>query len=432
MRQAHRASIFHFIDDPDSAGADAYAYFDDGGIVIEEGVVADLGAWADIDKRLPSGTQVTQHKASLIVPGFVDTHIHYPQLDIIGSPSGDLMSWLTIHTYPSEVRFRDPVVARETARFFIDELLRNGTTTALVFATVHRASVDALFEAAFARNMRLIAGKVLMDRHAPRDLCETAEQGDAESRALIAAWHGKGRLAYAITPRFAVTSSERQLELTSKILSDHPTAYLQTHLSESEAEIAEVRRLFPDCADYLAVYEKFALVREQSLFAHAIHLSQSEWQRLGAKRAAVAFCPTSNLFLGSGLFDLNAAEAANVKVGLGTDVGGGTSFSLFQTMNEAHKVCQLRHHKVDPLKHLYLATLGGARALRLDKRIGNLLPGKEADFLVLDLAATPLIARRASGAKSIEERLFALSTLGDDRLVSQTFVAGSLAHTRAQ
>jgi guanine deaminase len=431
MRQVHRASIFHFLDDPDIAGTKAWAYFDDGGLVLEDGLVADVGPWGDIEKRLAAGTAVTHHRSGLIMPGFIDTHIHYPQLDMIGSPSSDLMSWLTTHTYPSEARFADPAVARDTASFFVEELLRNGTTTALVFATVHRASVDALFEAALARNMRLIAGKVLMDRHAPPELCETPEQGDAESRSLIAKWQGKGRLDYAITPRFAVTSSERQLALTSKLLSDHPSAYLQTHISESAAEIAEVRRLFPDCADYLAVFEKYALVTEQSLFAHAIHLSESEWQRLGAKRAAVAFCPTSNLFLGSGLFDLRAAEAAHVKVGLATDVGGGTSFSMFETMNEGHKVCQLRHQPIDPLKLLYLATLGGARALRLDTKIGNLAVGKEADFLVLDLAATPLIARRLAKTMPIKDRLFALSVLGDDRVVAETYIAGALAYRRS-
>jgi guanine deaminase len=430
MRQVYRASIFHFLDDPEIA-PDAAVYFDDGGLVIEDGAIAAIGHWRDIASSLPANTDVTHFPLSLIVPGFIDTHIHYPQIDMIASPSPDLLTWLKSHTYPSETRFADLAVAKDTAHFFVDELLRNGTTTALVFTTVHRGSVDALFEEALARNMRLIAGKVLMDRHAPPDLCDTAERGDAESRALIAAWHGKGRLSYAVTPRFAVTSSEQQLTLAGRLIAERKDLLLQTHLSESHAEIAEVRRLFPDCADYLAAYEKFGLVTDRSLFAHAIHLSPSEWQRLGSKGASVAFCPTSNLFLGSGLFDLRAAEEAKVRVGLATDVGGGTSPSLLATMNEAHKVCQLRRETIAPLKLLYLATLGGARSLHLDAKIGNLAPGKEADFLVLDLKATPLIARRLAHVQSIEERLFALSILGDDRLVSRTYLAGSLAYSRS-
>jgi len=373
----------------------------------------------------------TRFADALIVPGFVDSHVHYPQLDMIASPGVQLMDWLTNYTFPAEARFAHKEVAAEAARLFLDELLRNGTTSALVFATVHKGSVEALFEDALARNMRIITGKVLMDRNAPPGICDTAETGYQDSRALIRQWHGKGRLSYAVTPRFAPTSTERQLELAGQLLSEHPGVCLHTHLSENAEEIAIVKRLFPDCADYLGVYEKFGLVTSRSVFAHAIELSEGEWGRLAGAGSAVAFCPTSNLFLGNGAFDMAAAKAHGVCVGLGTDVGAGTSLSLLQTMNEAYKVGQMRKHVMDAFTLFYLATLGGAKALKLDGRIGNFARGKEADFLVLDMAATPFLKRRLGLARSFAERLFVLATLGDDRVVARTYLAGNLAWQRA-
>jgi guanine deaminase len=358
--------------------------------------------------------------------------VHYPQMDVIASPGGaQLMDWLTNYTFPAEMRFTDRPLADETAQFFLDQLLRHGTTTALVFGTVHKGSVEALFEAALTRNMRIIAGKVLMDCNAPAGLCDTAETGYKDSLALIRAWHGKGRLQYAVTPRFALTSSAHQLELAGRLLKENPGVRMHTHLSESHNEIAIVRRLYPDCGDYLGVYEKFGLATDHAVFAHAIHLSDDEWRRLGKCGSAVAFCPTSNLFLGSGLFDIAAAERHGVTVGLGTDVGGGTSLSLLQTMNEAYKVAQMRKAALDPFMLFYLATLGGAKALKLDSHIGNFARGKDADFLVLDKGATPLLKRRIGFARGAAEILFALAILGDDRAVAHTYIAGARAYSRA-
>jgi guanine deaminase len=278
--------------------------------------------------------------------------------------------------------------------------------------------------------MRIIAGKVLMDRGAPPALCDTAETGYMESRSLIRQWHGKGRLGYAVTPRFALTSTPDQLEMAGKLLGEHPGVHMHTHLSENTEELAAVKRLFPDCPDYVSVYEKYGLAGPHSVFAHGIHLSQAEWSRLGKAGCNIAFCPTSNLFLGSGLFDLDAAEGAGVAVGLATDVGGGTSLSQLQSMNEAYKVCQLKRRPLDAFKLFYLATLGAARALRLDGRIGNFEPGREADFLLLDAANAPMLKHRLAHAKTWAEKLFAFAMLGDDRAVARTYVAGNLAHKR--
>jgi guanine deaminase len=427
MIQVYRASLFHLLDDPHVYDPHE-GWFDDGALVVEDGHVVRAGAWNEIAPAL-GDAPVTRFDNALIVPGFVDAHVHYPQVDIIASPATHLMDWLGEHTFPSEVRFADRAVADEAASFFLGALLAHGTTSALVYATVHKQSAEALFEAAAARNMRIVSGKVLMDRHAPDGLLDTAQSGFDDSAALIRDWHGKGRISYAVTPRFAVTSSERQLELAGRLVRDNPGVLMHTHLAENHEEIAEVRRLFPDCADYLGVYEKFGLATERSVFAHCLHLSDSEWERMRGHDCAVAFCPTSNLFLGSGLFDARAA--AGLRVGLGTDVGGGTSLSLLATMNEAFKVGQLRRQMPDPFKLFHLATLGGAKALRLESKIGNFASGKEADFLVLDRAATPLLARRMARARGAEEVLFALAMLGDDRTVKHTFVAGRLAHSRA-
>jgi len=427
-RQAFRGSLFHLLDDP-SAGPEAAVYYDDGALIVEDGHVAECGPWLEVVPRL-EGAPVERIRDGLMVPGFIDCHVHFPQMDIVASPGSNLLHWLSAYAFPAEGRFHHEEVAAETARFFLDQLQANGTTTALVFATAHKVSAEALFAEAFRRNMRITTGKVLMDRNAPPGISDTAETGYQESRALIQAWHGKGRLGYAVTPRFALTSSERQLELAGRLIADHPGVKLHTHLSENLDELAAVRRAFPDCADYFGVYEKFGLATPQSVFAHCLHLSPHEWVRLGKSGAGVAFCPTSNLFLGSGLFNLAAAETAGARVGLASDVGAGTSLSLLATMNEAYKVCQLQKCATGAFKLFYLATLGAARMLRLDDRIGNFAKGKEADFLVLDAKALPLLKRRWATAKNIEEKLFALAILGDDRAVSRTYVAGALAHTR--
>ncbi|HCS07007.1 MAG TPA: guanine deaminase [Pseudomonas sp.] len=429
--KAYRAALLHSIADPAQVGIDAsYEYFEDGLLIVENGQIKAVGNACDLLASLPSDVEVTTYSDALITPGFIDTHIHFPQTGMIGSYGEQLLDWLNTYTFPCESQFADKDHAQEVAKVFLKELLRNGTTTALVFGSVHPQSVDALFEAAQRLDLRLIAGKVMMDRNAPDYLTDTAETGYSESKALIERWHGKGRLHYAVTPRFAPTSTPEQLTLAGKLLGEYPDLYLHTHISENLQEIEWVKSLFPERKGYLDVYDHYQLLGERSVFAHGVHLCDDECARLAETGSAVAFCPTSNLFLGSGLFNLPMAEKHNLNVGLGTDVGAGTSFSLLNTLNEAYKVMQLQGLRLNPFKSLYLATLGGARALRLEDRIGTLQPGTDADFVVLDYNATPLLSYRLKQSKSIAETLFVLMTLGDDRTVQQTFAAGNKVHQR--
>ncbi len=429
--KAYRAALLHCLADPREVGIErSHEYFEDGLLVVADGKVAQIGHAAELLPTLAAGTEVVEYPNALITPGFVDTHIHYPQTGMIASYGEQLLDWLDTYTFPTERAFADKAHAGEVAEVFLNELLRNGTTTALVFGSVHKESVDAFFEACEKRNLRMIAGKVLMDRNAPDYLTDTAETGYADSKELIERWHGKGRLHYAVTPRFAPTSTPEQLALAGQLFKEYPDLYMHTHLSENRKEIEWVRELFPERQGYLDVYDHHGLIGARSVFAHGVHLCDEECQRLGETGSAVAFCPTSNLFLGSGLFDLEKVEDFGVRVGLGTDVGAGTSFSQLQSLNEAYKVMQLQGKKLDPFKSLYLATLGGARALYLDDRIGNLQPGKDADFVVLDYQATPLIDYRLRQARTLEEKLFALTILGDDRAVKETFAAGESVHRK--
>lgn len=428
--KAYRSAILHSLADPAEVGIEAsYQYFEDGILLVEDGQVLEVGPAAELLPKL-QGVEVREYRDALITPGFIDTHIHYPQTGIIASYGEQLLDWLNTYTFPAEGAFADKAHAADVAGIFLKELLRNGTTTALVFGTVHKQSVDAFFEAAQALNLRMIAGKVLMDRHAPDFLTDTPESGYADSKELIERWHGKGRLHYAVTPRFAPTSSDAQLELAGKLFGEYPDLYMHTHLSENKAEIAWVKELFPARKGYLDVYDHHKLTGPRAVFAHGVHLCDDECKRLAETGSALSFCPTSNLFLGSGLFDLEKMEQHGVRVGLGTDVGGGTSFSQLQSLNEAYKIMQLQGKKLSPMKSLYLATLGGARSLYLDDRIGNFEAGKDADFIVLDYNATPLLSYRMQQARSLEERLFALTILGDDRTVKETFAAGRSVHQR--
>jgi guanine deaminase len=428
--KAYRAAILHSLADPAVVGVEAsYEYFEDGILLVEDGQIAQVGHAAELLPML-NGVELTEYRDALITPGFIDSHIHYPQTGMIASYGEQLLDWLNTYTFPTERQFEDKAHAADVAGIFLKELLRNGTTTALVFGSVHRQSVDAFFEAAEALNLRMIAGKVLMDRNAPDYLTDTAESGYAESKALIERWHGKGRLHYAVTPRFAPTSSPEQLSLAGKLLGEYPDLYMHTHLSENRQEIEWVKQLFPERSGYLDVYDHYQLIGPRAVFAHGVHLCDDECQRLAETGSAVAFCPTSNLFLGSGLFDLAKLERHGVRVGLGTDVGAGTSFSQLQSLNEAYKIMQLQGKKLDPFKSLYLATLGGAQALYLDDKIGNFECGKDADFVVLDYKATPLIDYRLQQATSLAEKLFALCMLGDDRAIKQTFAAGVSVHRR--
>ena len=430
-RKAYRSAILHSVADPAEVGIEAsYEYYEDGLLVVDNGKISRLGHASELLPTLPADIEVVHYQDSLITPGFIDTHIHFPQTGMIGSYGEQLLDWLNTYTFPCERQFADKDHADKVAKIFIQELLRNGTTTALVFGSVHPESVNAFFEEAERLDLRMIAGKVMMDRNAPDYLTDTAESGYAESKALIERWHGKGRLHYAVTPRFAPTSTPEQLQLAGQLLGEYPDLYMHTHLSENLKEIDWVKSLFPDRSGYLDVYDHFKLLGQRSVFAHGVHLCDAECQRLAETGSAVAFCPTSNLFLGSGLFNLTQAEQHKVKIGLGTDVGAGTSFSLLNTLNEAYKVMQLQGIRLHPFKSLYLATLGGARALSLDDRIGSLRTGNDADFVVLDYKATPLLDYRLQQSNSIEETLFVLTTLGDDRTIRQTFAAGACVHQR--
>ena len=420
---AVRADFLHFLDDPDK-NEKAWEYIEDGLLLLNQGKVLELGNCNNRHSQLSDDVKFFDYSGKLIMPGFIDTHTHYPQTEMIASYGAQLLDWLEKYTFPTEAKFADRQFADSIAEFFCDELLRNGTTTSGVFASVHMESVDAIFSAAEKRDMRLIAGKVMMDRNAPDFICDTAESSYQKSKELIKRWHGKGRALYGVTPRFAPTSSEAQLEAAGQLLKEFSNLYLQSHVAENRDEVAWVKKLFPERRSYLDVYDHYGLLGKRAVYAHCIHLDKTDRQRMAASGAAMAFCPTSNLFLGSGLFDLNEAENNNVLVGIATDVGGGTSFSMLQTLNEAYKVGQMAGQALSPMKAFYLATLGGARSLYLDQILGNFEAGKEADFVVLDLQATPLMQLRMANSDSIPNSLFALMILGDDRCVHATHVMG--------
>jgi len=419
---AIQANFLHCLADPSAGDAHAVEYIENGILLITNGLIEVCGPAESID--IPTNAEHIDLNGKLVIPGFIDTHIHYPQVDVIASYGTQLLEWLERYTFPEESRYSDEQLAEQTAKFFLDELLRNGTTTALVFGTVHKESVDAFFKEASARNLRMICGKIMMDRNAPDNLLDTAESSFTDSQNLIDRWHGKDRLGYAVTPRFAPTSTPEQLHMAGKLLDNNPTVHLHTHMAENADECDWVKDLFPDAQDYLAVYEKFKLVRKRSVFAHSIHLSDNAWKRLGKAESAVSHCPCSNLFIGSGLFDLRSAEKHQVKVGLGSDVGGGDSFSILKACNEAYKIQQLQKQSLTPEKAFFMSTLGGAKALDLDANIGNFEAGKEADFLVIDEHSTPLMSRRTSAQTHWKDRLFTLLMLGDDRSIDQTWIMG--------
>ncbi|MFJ9822619.1 guanine deaminase [Streptomyces sp. NPDC101151] len=429
-----RGTVLHYLADPgETPDSASWELFEDGALAVDsQGRVAWVGPASRLPDRLRQTGRHEDHRGRLIVPGFVDTHVHASQVDIIASYGEQLLQWLEKYTFPAEAKFADPAHAREVFGFFLDRLLAAGTTTASVFPTVHSVSVDAFFEQAAARNLRMLCGKVLMDRepYAPAFLRDASvEQAERATRELIKRWHGKGRLGYTLTPRFAPTSTEQLLTMVGRLLKEIPGLWLQTHLSENKDEVALVAELFGG-RSYLDVYDRFGLVTDRSLFAHSIYIDDTDRQVLAAAGSSVAFCPTSNLFLGSGLFDLHAARARNVDVGMGTDIGAGTSYSMLQTLSEAYKVTALQGTRLPAHRGFYLATLGGAKALDLDSCIGNFTPGKEADFAVLDWSATPTLARRVKVAQTFDERLFALMTLGDERAVAATYILGRAAYRR--
>lgn len=434
--KAYRAAILRFAKDSATP-----LYESDGLLVVEPGpegpnsprLVHAVGSYQALIGQFP-GVAVEHLPGRLIAPGFVDLHIHYPQTDVIGSPAEGLLPWLERYTFPHEARFSDPVYAAEVARFFLDELQRNGVTTALAFATSHPASVNALMSEAQARGVRLVAGKVLQDRHSPDGVRDHTEQSLIDTEALIQRWHGKGRLGYAITPRFAPSCSDAQMRGAGELAAKYPDVWVQSHVAENVDEIRWVRELYPQARSYLSVYGDFGLLRERAIYAHCIHLDEEDRALMRSTGAAAAVSPTSNLFLGSGFFDYASAVRAGFKFGLASDVGGGTSFSPFRTMLAAYEVGRAsatgggaakKGISMAPSHLWWQHTAGAASALGLDGVVGNLAPGCEADFLVLNPQATPLLARKTTQANSLEELLFAMVVLGDDRLVERTVLAGA-------
>lgn len=394
-----------------------------GGVLVRDGRIAEVGD-ADALRAAHPEAGVTDHGEHLIVPGFVDAHMHYPQTGIIASWGKRLIDWLNGYTFPEEMRLADPSYAREAADMTLDLALANGTTTLTSFCTIHSHSVDAFFEAAEARGMRVVAGRTCMDRNAPEGLRDTPKSAHDESAALIDRWHGRGRALYAITPRFSPTSSAEQLEALGALWARNPDCLMQTHLSEQTDEVAWVKDLYPQARDYLDTYEAHGLLGARGLYGHAIHLEPREIDRLAETGASVVHCPTSNTFIGSGLFDMGRLKARGLSVGLATDTGGGSSFSMLRTMAAAYEIGQLTGTPLHPAQLLWLATEGSARALHLGGTIGTLAPGAEADIAVLDLASTPAISQRVKRSEDIWEALFATQMMGDDRAIAATYLAG--------
>ena len=424
MEKVLRGRVLRFLGEPSGINdAASYAYDEDGAILVRDGLVAAVGPAAEVLAQAP-GAEIVDHRPHLLMPGFIDAHIHMPQAQVIASWGAQLLDWLNTYTFPAEAKFSDPAHAARIAGAFLDELLRHGTTTAVAFCSVHSTSADAYFAAAEARNLRMIGGKVMMDRNAPETVLDTPQSSYDDTKALIDRWHGRGRALYAISPRFAITSTPAQMEMAQTLVAERPDLHMQTHLSENRDEIDFTLSLYPKARDYLDVYETYGLLGPKSLFGHAIHLSDRETAAMAATGSVAVFCPTSNLFLGSGLYDKVGLREKGVRRAIATDVGGGTNYSMLRTLDEGYKVLALRGQKLDPLRAFWWITRGNAEALGLAERIGTLAPGSEADVVVLDSAATPAMALRRETVETLAEELFLLETLGDDRAIAATYVAG--------
>lgn len=420
-----RGRVLSFTAEPQGPDdTDAYSYLEDGAILIADGRILAVGTHDTLSAQA-DGAKCIDHRPNLLMAGFIDTHIHYPQVQVIASWGAQLLDWLNTYTFPAETRFADADHSATMARHFYDQLIAHGTTTAVAYCSVHRASADAYFAEAERRGMRMIGGKVLMDRNAPEGLRDTPQSGYDDSKALIADWHGKGRLSYAVTPRFAITSSPTQLELAGALVAEYPDCYVQTHLSENHAEIAYTAELYPQAPDYLGVYEHYGLLTPNALLGHSIHLTPREIGVLAETGAKPVFCPTSNLFLGSGLFDDAGLRGRGITNAIATDVGAGTSYSMLQTLNEGYKVLQLQGQNLHPLRAFHWITRGNAVALGLQDRIGTLAAGTEADIVVLNARATDAMALRMQCATTLSEELFVLQMMGDDRAIDQVYVAGA-------
>ena len=404
----------------------AYLYIRDGGLLVSDGLILAVGDYADVAKAAPQDVEVIDHRPHLIMPGFIDPHLHFPQMQVIGSYAGNLLEWLNTYTFVEEQRFADPAHADRIAKKFFDELIRHGTTTAVAYCSVHRASADAFFAESLRRNMRMMAGKVMMDRNAPPALTDTPQSGYDDTKQVVADWHGKGRNHVAITPRFAITSTPEQMAMCRALAREYPDLHIQTHLSENLEEIRFAAELFPEAKDYTDIYARYDLLGPRSLFGHCIHLSDREADAMSESGSVAVFCPTSNLFLGSGLFGLKRLGRRDkpVRVAVATDIGGGTSYSMLRTLDEGYKVLQLQGDRMTPLESFYRMTLGNAEALGLENRIGTLEVGSDADLVVLDAAATPAMALKMEVVATLAEELFLMQTCGDDRTIAETYVAG--------
>ncbi|MFT4151294.1 MAG: guanine deaminase [Paracoccaceae bacterium] len=418
--------VLSFAGDPFAEGAGAARHLTEGGVLVEGGRIVAVGEGAALRAAHPAA-KVTDYGRALISAGFVDAHVHYPQTAIIASWGKRLIDWLNLYTFPEEMRFSDPAYAGEIAERYLDLVVSHGTTTACSYATIHPASVDAIFSAAQARGMRLYAGKTCMDRNAPEGLRDSVRSAYDDSKRLLEKWHGLDRLSYVITPRFSPTSTPEQLAALGALWREYPDCLMQTHLSEQTDEIEWVKGLFPQSRDYLDTYEAQGLLREGAVYGHAIHLTQRERDRLREAGASVVHCPTSNTFIGSGLFDMQGLMAQGIRTGLATDTGGGSSFSMLHTMAAAYEVAQLRGVALHPSQLWWLATQGSARALRAEDRIGNIAPGMEADLVVVDLASTPAIEQATRRAGDLWQALFPTIMMGDDRAIRAVWIGGKVA-----
>ncbi len=420
-----RGRLLSFRRAPEAADDDdSFDYIEDGAVLVLDGVIVSSGSFDEVSAEASENCPVDDHRPNLLMPGLIDTHIHYPQMQVIGSWGAQLLDWLNKYTFVEEQKFGDAGHADRIAGCFFDEMIRYGTTTAVAYCSVHRESAESFFSEAERRNMLMIGGKVMMDRNAPDALTDTPQSGYDDTKALISKWHGRSRSLYAVSPRFAITSSPEQMEMAGALMREHPECYMQTHLSENRDEIAFAGELYPDAPDYTGIYEHYGLLGDKSLFGHSIHLSERERTVMAESGSIAVFCPTSNLFLGSGLFDMDGLAAAGVRSAVATDVGGGTSLSMLKTLDEAYKVLQLRGQKLTPLKSFYWMTRGNAEALSLTDRIGTLDAGSEADLIVIDSRATPAMALRMETVTTLSEELFVLQTMGDDRAIAETYVAG--------
>ena len=406
---------------------ESYLYETDGALLLDGGKIAASGSYADVKANAPQGTEEIDHRPHLIMAGFIDTHLHFPQMQVIASYAANLLEWLNTYTFPEECRFVETAHAKKIATHFYDELIRHGTTTAVAYCSVHKTSADAYFAEAMKRGMCMIGGKVMMDRNAPQGLLDTPEMGYDETRAVIAEWHGKGRNHVAITPRFAITSTPAQMEAAATLAREFPDLHIQTHLSENHDEIRYTCELYPEAVDYTDIYARYGLLGKKTLFGHCIHLSDREADAMSEAGSVAVHCPTSNLFLGSGLFPLKALSRREkpVRIGVATDIGGGSSYSMLRTMDEAYKIQQLLGERLNPLDSYYHMTLGNAEALSLADSIGTLETGTDADIVVLNAAATPAMALKMDVVKTLAEELFLLQTMGDDRSIVETYVAGN-------